>query len=70
MTRSFHSAIGKKGQNVRLGGEALGWKVDIKTKRKNGRKWKRPLSALVPTGAPVSILIDHGWPKTSAEKAD
>ena len=47
-------AIGKKGQNVRLAAKLLGWKIDM--------------AALVPAGAPVSVLIDHGLAEDIVEK--
>ena len=61
-------AIGKKGQNVRLAAKLLGWKVDIKSEEEKRQEVETAMSALVPTGAPVSILIDHGLAEDIAEK--
>jgi len=58
----------QKGQNVRLAAKLLGWKVDIKSEEENGRKLESAMAALVPTGAPVSILIDHGLADDIVEK--
>jgi N utilization substance protein A len=61
-------AIGKKGQNVRLAAKLLGWKIDIKSEEEKRQEVESAMSALVPTGAPVSILIDHGLSEEIAEK--
>jgi transcription termination/antitermination protein NusA len=61
-------AIGKKGQNVRLAAKLLGWKVDIKSEEEKRQEVESAMAALVPTGAPVSILIDHGLAEEIAEK--
>jgi N utilization substance protein A len=53
-------AIGKKGQNVRLAAKLLGWKIDIKSEEEKRQEVESAMAALVPAGAPVSILIDHG----------
>jgi N utilization substance protein A len=53
-------AIGKKGQNVRLAAKLLGWKVDIKSEEEKRQEVESAMAALVPSGAPVSVLIDHG----------
>jgi N utilization substance protein A len=61
-------AIGKKGQNVRLAAKLLGWKIDIKSEEEKRQEVESAMAALVPTGAPVSILIDHGLGEEIAEK--
>ncbi len=61
-------AIGKKGQNVRLAAKLLGWKIDIKSEEEKRQEVESAMAALVPTGAPVSILIDHGLSEEIAEK--
>jgi len=61
-------AIGKKGQNVRLAAKLLAWKIDIKSEEEKRQEVESAMSALVPTGAPVSILIDHGLAQDIAEK--
>jgi len=61
-------AIGKKGQNVRLAAKLLGWKVDIKSEEEKRQEVESAMAALVPTGAPVSILIDHGLADDIVEK--
>ena len=53
-------AIGKKGQNVRLAAKLLGWKIDIKSEEEKRQEVESAMAALVPAGAPVSVLIDHG----------
>jgi N utilization substance protein A len=61
-------AIGKKGQNVRLAAKLLGWKVDIKSEEEKRQEVESAMSALVPTGAPVSVLMDHGLSDAIAGK--
>jgi len=61
-------AIGKKGQNVRLAAKLLGWKIDIKSEEEKRQEVESAMAALVPTGAPVSVLIDHGLSEEIAEK--
>src|ERR1700722_3040606 len=61
-------AIGKKGQNVRLAAKLLGWKIDIKSEEEKRQEVESAMAALVPTGAPVSILMDHGLEESIAEK--
>jgi transcription termination/antitermination protein NusA len=53
-------AIGKKGQNVRLAAKLLGWKIDIKSEEEKRQEVESAMAALVPAGAPVSVLIDLG----------
>ena len=61
-------AIGKKGQNVRLAAKLLGWKIDIKSEEEKRQEVESAMAALVPAGAPVSILIDHGLEEEIVEK--
>jgi transcription termination/antitermination protein NusA len=61
-------AIGKKGQNVRLAAKLLGWKIDIKSEEEKRQEVETAMSALVPAGAPVSVLIDHGLAEDIVEK--
>jgi len=61
-------AIGKKGQNVRLAAKLLGWKIDIKSEEEKRQEVESAMAALVPTGAPVSILSDHGLADEIVEK--
>ena len=61
-------AIGKKGQNVRLAAKLLGWKIDIKSEEEKRQEVETAMAALVPTGAPVAVLIDHGLDESIAEK--
>jgi len=61
-------AIGKKGQNVRLAAKLLGWKIDIKSEEEKRQEVESAMAALVPAGAPVSILIDHGLEEEVVEK--
>src|SRR5215813_10868065 len=53
-------AIGKKGQNVRLGAKLLGWKIDIKSEEEKRQEVESAMAALVAPGAPVSVLIEYG----------
>src|SRR5271168_2813541 len=61
-------AIGKKGQNVRLAAKLLGWKIDIKSEEEKRQEVETAMAALVPAGAPVAVLIDHGLDESIAEK--
>jgi len=61
-------AIGKKGQNVRLGAKLLGWKIDIKSEEEKRQEVETAMAALVVPGAPVSVLIDYGLEEGIAEK--
>ncbi len=61
-------AIGKKGQNVRLAAKLLGWKIDIKSEEEKRQEVESAMAALVPSGVPVSILIDHGLAEKIVEK--
>jgi N utilization substance protein A len=60
-------AIGKKGQNVRLAAKLLGWKIDIKSEEEKRQEVESAMAALVPAGAPVSVLIDLGLAETIVE---
>ncbi len=53
-------AIGKRGQNVRLAAKLIGWKIDIKSEEEKRRELEARMEDLVISGAPVSVLIDHG----------
>ena len=55
-------AIGKRGQNVRLAAKLIGWKIDIKSEEEKRRELETRMADMVISGAPVSILIDHGLP--------
>jgi transcription termination/antitermination protein NusA len=61
-------AIGKKGQNVRLAAKLLGWKIDIKSEEEKRQEVESQMSQLVLSGAPVSMLIEHGLDEATAEK--
>jgi N utilization substance protein A len=61
-------AIGKKGQNVRLAAKLLGWKIDIKSEEEKRQEVETAMAALVPTGAPVSVLVDHGLADNIVER--
>jgi N utilization substance protein A len=61
-------AIGKKGQNVRLAAKLLGWKIDIKSEEEKRQEVESAMSALVPAGAPISVLIDLGLAENIVEK--
>ena len=60
-------AIGKKGQNVRLAAKLLGWKIDIKSEEEKRQEVESQMAALVPSGAPVSVLMDHGLEESIVE---
>jgi transcription termination/antitermination protein NusA len=53
-------AIGKRGQNVRLAAKLIGWKIDIKSEEEKRRELESRMADMVISGAPVSILMDHG----------
>ncbi|MEJ7607998.1 MAG: transcription termination factor NusA, partial [Bryobacteraceae bacterium] len=53
-------AIGKKGQNVRLGAKLLGWKIDIKSEEEKRQEVESQMAEMVLSGAPISVLLDHG----------
>src|SRR6202011_1313566 len=61
-------AIGKKGQNVRLGAKLLGWRIDIKSEEEKRQEVESQMASLVVPGAPVSVLIDHGLTEAIVEK--
>ena len=61
-------AIGKKGQNVRLAAKLLGWRIDIKSEEEKRQEVESQMAALVVSGAPVSVLIDHGLGEKVVEK--
>lgn len=61
-------AIGKKGQNVRLAAKLLNWKIDIKSEEEKRQEVESAMAALVPSGAPVSILVDHALDETIMER--
>ncbi len=53
-------AIGKRGQNVRLAAKLLGWKIDIKSEEEKRQEAESALNAITMSGAPISVLLDHG----------
>jgi len=57
-------AIGKKGQNVRLGAKLIGWKIDIKSDEEKRREVEIQMAALVGDGAasetPLAELVGLG----------
>jgi transcription termination/antitermination protein NusA len=59
-------AIGKKGQNVRLAAKLLGWKIDIKSEEEKRQEVQNAIEQLS-TGAPVSVLIDHGLAEATVD---
>ena len=61
-------AIGKKGQNVRLGAKLLGWKIDIKSEEEKRQEVESQMAALVVPGAPVSVLMEHGLAENILER--
>jgi len=61
-------AIGKKGQNVRLAAKLLGWKIDIKSEEEKRQEVESAMAALVPAGAPVSVLREHDLSESIVEK--
>jgi len=56
-------AIGKKGQNVRLGSKLIGWNIDIKSEEEKRREIEEQMTALTSPGTPLSELAGVG-PKT------
>ena len=61
-------AIGKRGQNVRLAAKLIGWKIDIKSEEEKRRELQSQMADMVISGAPVSVLIEHGLEETVVEK--
>jgi N utilization substance protein A len=61
-------AIGKRGQNVRLAAKLMGWKIDIKSEEEKRRETEARMADLVISGAPVSVLLDHGLEEDVVEK--
>lgn len=61
-------AIGKRGQNVRLAAKLMGWKIDIKSEEEKRRENEARMADLVISGAPVSVLLDHGLEDHIIEK--
>ena len=60
-------AIGKRGQNVRLAAKLIGWKIDIKSEEEKRRELEARMEDMVISGAPVSVLIDHGLAENIVE---
>ena len=60
-------AIGKRGQNVRLAAKLTGWKIDIKSEEEKRREVESQMQELVISGAPLSVLMDHGLSEQIAE---
>ncbi len=56
-------AIGKKGQNVRLGSRLVGWNIDIKSEEEKRREIEEQMAALTAPGTPLAELTGVG-PKT------
>ncbi|MBV9612032.1 MAG: transcription termination/antitermination protein NusA, partial [Acidobacteriaceae bacterium] len=61
-------AIGKRGQNVRLAAKLMGWKIDIKSEEEKRRELEARMGDMVISGAPVSVLLDHGLDEPMVEK--
>jgi len=61
-------AIGKRGQNVRLAAKLIGWKIDIKSEEEKRRELETRMGDMVISGAPVSVLLDHGLEEPIVEK--
>jgi len=61
-------AIGKRGQNVRLAAKLVGWKIDIKSEEEKRREMEVKMADMVISGAPVSVLLDHGVDEYIIEK--
>ncbi|MGH8162785.1 MAG: transcription termination factor NusA [Rhodanobacteraceae bacterium] len=60
-------AIGKRGQNVRLAAKLIGWKIDIKSEEEKRREMESRMADMVISGAPISVLMDHGMPESILE---
>ena len=53
-------AIGKRGQNVRLAARLMGWRIDIKSEEEKRQEVESAMEAIVSSGTPISVLLDHG----------
>jgi N utilization substance protein A len=53
-------AIGKKGQNVRLGSKLVGWNIDIKSEEEKRQEIEAQMAALTAPTAPLSELAGVG----------
>jgi transcription termination/antitermination protein NusA len=56
-------AIGKKGQNVRLGSKLIGWNIDIKSEEEKRREIEAQMTEMAVAAAPLAELKGVG-PKT------
>ncbi len=61
-------AIGKKGQNVRLAAKLMGWRIDIKSEEEKRQEVETAMAAMVGTGTPVSVLMEHGLGEKLVDK--
>jgi len=61
-------AIGKRGQNVRLAAKLMGWKIDIKSEEEKRRELESRMADMVISGAPVSVLLNHGLEEDIIER--
>ena len=61
-------AIGKRGQNVMLAAKLIGWKIDIKSEVEMRRELESRRADMVISGAPVSVLLDHGLAEEIVER--
>ncbi len=61
-------AIGKKGQNVRLAAKLMGWRIDIKSEEEKRQEVESAMAAMVGSGTPVSVLLEHGLGEKLVDK--
>src|SRR5215204_6323181 len=60
-------AIGKRGQNVRLGTKLVGWNIDIRSEEELKKEVHEAMGAMIASGAPVPLSVIEG---VTAQQAD
>ena len=51
-----------------LAAKLIGWKIDIKSEEEKRRELESRMGDMVISGAPVSVLIDHGLAESIVEE--
>jgi N utilization substance protein A len=60
-------AIGKKGQNVRLGAKLLGWRIDIRSEDEKRQEMESTMGSFMVSGEPVSMLLQYGMDEATVD---